>query len=116
MAEVIKEVYRENMNQQAKTAAVQAVSPFGGGFASFNRGPAGPTNLDANGNPRGVLLTVSSIDRTNTLVIGCPDWMYEEIVKHIITPMEEAAKDHMKVVQVVDIAAGVDPAAVAAGR
>ena len=55
---------------------------------------------------------MSAIDRTNTLVIRCPDWMYEEIIDKVITPMEKASEDSLKVVQVVDIANGVDPSGV----
>src|SRR5262249_51833316 len=64
-------------------------------------------NLDANGNPRGVSLSVGVDDRTNSLVVNCNEAMYQD-VKKLIDQLELAAKDSSRTVRVVQLR-NVDP-------
>ena len=105
VASVIEKVYRESMNNNGRAGVVNT-TPFGA-FAAFGRGNAPNQNVDANGNPKGVTLTIAVDDRTNSLVIACPETMHEDIAK-VVKSLEDNAKDTTKVVQIVSVK-GVDP-------
>src|SRR5262249_35264600 len=110
VAQVIKEVYREQINSSSLPG--QGGFRFGGGgfgpggFAAF--GGRQNQNVDANGNPRAVNLSVSSLDQTNTLLLACSESMYKDI-EQLVKTLEDAAKaDGAKTVSVVPIK-GIDP-------
>jgi type II secretory pathway component GspD/PulD (secretin) len=106
VASVIKDVYRENMNQTAINMQV-------GGFPGFGFGGGGrrftqfAQPVDANGNPKQVTLSVGVDDRTNSLVLNCSEAMYNDI-KKLVTQLDAAAKDSTRTVKVVSIK-GIDP-------
>src|SRR5207245_1947003 len=65
---------------------------------------------DANGNPKGVTLTVSYDNNTNSLIVACPTPMYEDI-KKLVTQMDTAAADYKQSVKFIRVP-GVDPAVI----
>src|SRR5262249_26208418 len=105
VASVIRDVYRESMNNNPTTTAF-SVGAFGV-FGGRTRGTTPALNLDANGNPRGVSLSVGVDDRTNSLVVNCNEAMYQD-VKKLIDQLELAAKDSSRTVRVVQLR-NVDP-------
>ncbi|MCI0680644.1 MAG: hypothetical protein L0Y71_00955 [Gemmataceae bacterium] len=103
VATVIREVYRESMNNNTRGGfAAGGISPFGGGF----RGTTQRMNIDANGNPRGVTLSVGVDDRSNIIIVACPKPLYEDI-KKLVENLEVAASDSKRVVKVVKV--NIDP-------
>jgi type II secretory pathway component GspD/PulD (secretin) len=110
VGEVLKMVYREYIN-----TAPLAGGP-GGGPAAFGRAFAAttltgrPTGVDAQGNPKGVTMSIAVDDRSNSLVVQCTDKMFEGAngVKALVDKMENAAKDSTSTVRVVSVV-GVDP-------
>jgi type II secretion system protein D len=99
----IRDLYRESMDN----------NPRGGGFgglAGFFAGNPRPQNLniDANGNPKGVLLTMYPDERTNTLLVASPTPMYNDI-KKLVTQMDIAGGNFKETVKVIKVK-GVDPA------
>ncbi|MBI3410657.1 MAG: hypothetical protein HY040_20160 [Planctomycetes bacterium] len=103
VANVIKDVYRESMNNNGRTVGGFG-GPFGFGFAAA-RGQQ--QNIDANGNPKGVTLSVGVDDKSNSLIVACPTPMYEDIDK-LVKQLEIAASDSRQTVKVVSVK-GVDP-------
>ena len=103
VAGVLREVYREQMNNNPAGRGAVAAS-----FVAARLG-GGPQNLnvDANGNPRAVTLSVGVDDRTNSLVLACSQAMYED-VKKLIDMLEEKAKDTTRTVEVIQLI-DVDP-------
>jgi general secretion pathway protein D len=101
VASVIRDVYRESMNNNFRGLG-QISSPFTGS----TRAPA--SNLDANGNPKGVTLSLGIDDKTNSLIVACPTSMYNDI-KKLVEQMEIAASDTKQTVKIVQVK-GVDPA------
>ncbi len=101
VAYVIKDVYRESMNNTSRNQS-QISGPF------TTRSPL--TNMDANGNPKGVTLSLGVDDKTNSLILACPTSMYEDL-KKLVEQMEIAAQDTKQTVKVVRVD-GVDPALV----
>ena len=95
---VLRDVYRESMNNNRG---------FTGQIATLITGGRG-SNLDANGNPKGVSLSLGVDDKTNSLIVACPTSMYEEINK-LVEQMEIAASDTKQTVRIVQVK-GVDPA------
>ncbi len=102
VATIIKDVYRESMNttplpgQPGSFGAMRAAA-FGGG----------QQRVDQNGQSRGVSLSVSVDDATNSLILNCPNSMFAEIEK-LTNQLEKAASDSTKTVRFVPIK-GVDP-------
>ena len=111
VAYVIRDVYRESMNENPRSATVSGFSgfTFAGGSGFAGRGIP-DRNVDAQGNPKVIKLSLGIDDRTNSLVVACNDALYEDI-KQLVTKMEEAAKDATRTVKVVQIR-GIDPALV----
>ncbi len=101
VASVLRDVYRESMNNNLRGLG-QISSPFTGS----TRAPT--PNLDANGNPKGVTLSLGIDDKTNSLIVACPTPMYEDI-KKLVEQMEFAAADTKQTVKIVQVK-GVDPA------
>jgi type II secretion system protein D len=98
VASVVRDIYREHMNN----------NPIPGQTPGFRvRGPMQNLNLDANGNPRAVTLSVGVDDRSNSLIVNCSTAMHEDI-KKLAQTLDTAAKDSTKTIQVVPIR-GVDP-------
>jgi type II secretion system protein D len=101
VAEVVRDVFREQMNNNPVTSAFVG----GPGFGIFSRS-RGVTNLnvDANGNPRAVTLTVSADDKSNKLLLRCPEVLKKE-VEYLVAQLDE---DQTRSVKVMSIR-GVDP-------
>ena len=77
-------------------------SMFGGG-----RGSQQNQNLDANGNPRAVNLSLSVDDQNNSIILSCSEAMKTDIDK-LVKQLETASKDSTQVVKVIRLD-GVDP-------
>ena len=101
VAAVLRDVYRESMNNNFRGLG-QINNPFTGA----TRAPT--TNMDQNGNPKGVTLSLGVDDKTNSLIVACPTPMFEEI-KRLVDQMELAAADTKQTVKIVRVP-GVDPA------
>lgn len=104
VASIIRDVYREYMNTNPQTGT------FGGfgGFGFFRGGQN--RNVDANGNPRQVTLSVGVDDHSNRLILSCNEKLYDDI-KKLTDQLDNAAKDSAKTVRFVPIK-GIDPALV----
>src|SRR5262249_20030225 len=100
---VIRDVYRESMNQNSR------FGNFVGGVGFF--GAAGARipvqNTDQYGNPKGVTLSVGVDEKTNSVIVACPKGMYEDI-KKLVEEIDLAASTSNQVVQV-KIVKGIDP-------
>lgn len=106
VANVIKDVYREQVNNNPRNVSV-------GGFPGFAFGGAvggqqqGGHPVDANFTTRPVTLSVGVDDATNRLILSCNEDLYEEI-KKLVTELDNAAKDSARTVRVIAIK-GIDP-------
>jgi type II secretory pathway component GspD/PulD (secretin) len=102
---VIKDVYREKMNNNPAPGQV-------GGFRGFRFGGFGNqnANIGPDGQPRGVSLSVGVDEKTNSLIVNCPKALFEDITK-LCAQLELTAKDNKRTVKVVAIK-GIDPAVV----
>ena len=103
VAGVIKDLYRESMN--ANPVAKRGILPFRGG-RNLKRG------IDPNGYPKGVLLSLSVDNRTNSLVVACSTAMKNDI-DALVTMLEKTAKENTtvsgtQVVQVIQLK-GINP-------
>jgi type II secretory pathway component GspD/PulD (secretin) len=99
LADVLRNVFREQMDNNP-------TATNGGGR---RRGrPLPNQNVDANGNLRGVTLTLGVDDRTNSLVVHCSDKTFADVEK-LVRELELAAKNSTQTVRVVAIE-GVNPA------
>jgi type II secretory pathway component GspD/PulD (secretin) len=83
-------------------------SPNQGGRAAFFARLAGNQNVDANGNPRPVTLSITTDDPSNSLIVSCTEGMYKDI-KTLAQKLDEYAKDDKKTIKIVRIK-GIDPA------
>src|SRR5262249_8552002 len=99
VAEVIKDVYRESMNNNARERVAPRLLLFGR--------PQNQLNIDPTGAPKGVTLSVSVDTPTNSLVISCPTDMYKDI-KKLVEMLEKAAANTKQTVQVIRVK-GIDP-------
>src|SRR5262249_41622555 len=81
VAYLIRHVYREHMNENPRSATVSGFSgfTFGGASGFAGRGVNTDRNVDAQGNPRAVSLSLGIDDRTNSLVVACNDGLYTDI-------------------------------------
>jgi len=108
VASVIKDVYREHINNNPVNTTVGGFAGFGfGGGGRGRGGRGGSQNVDANGNPRGVDLSVAVDERTNRLIVNCSDAMFKEIEK-LAKRLDEAAAGSTRQVVVVSTK-GMDP-------
>ncbi len=108
VAALVKDVYREHINNNPVGGVSQPTggfSPFSG-FSRRSRGVPNQ-NIDANGNPRAVDLSIGIDDRSNSLVVMCSKAMYEDI-KKLADSLDSAAHDSTRTVEVVRLQ-GVDP-------
>ena len=64
-------------------------------------------NLDAQGNPRGVSLSISVDDRSNRLILVCSERLYDDI-KKLVDELDKAALNAMTTVELVRVK-GIDP-------
>src|SRR5438876_4379908 len=93
-----------------ENAQPTSVGGFGGfAFRGFGGGGFGGNrrNLDSNGNPRQVTLTMGVDERNNSLVLSCSEALKKDIEK-VIEYMEKGAQKSTRVVQIVPLK-GVDP-------
>ena len=101
VAAVLKDVYRESMNNNLRGVG-QISNPFTGSTR------ASAPNLDANDNPKGVTLSLGIDDRSNSLIVACPKPMYQDI-KSLVEQMDLVASNTKQTVRIVHVK-GVDPA------
>jgi type II secretion system protein D len=97
VAATLRDVYREQMNP-VTFSEVRGPRGRGAGFT---------TNLDANGNPITVALTLGVDDRNNQLLVSCSDALFNEI-KKLVKELDDAAAGSSRTVELVSIK-GVDP-------
>lgn len=103
VSNIIRDVYREYMNTDSQRTIVGGFPGFG--IGGFGRGQN--RNVDANGNPRAVTLSVGVDDAANQLVLSCNEKLYEDI-KKLSEQLDEAAKDSSRTIKVIPIK-GLDP-------
>lgn len=109
VATVIKDVYREHINNNPVGGVITGgtggspFSPFGGRRSRSVQNQ----NIDANGNPRSVDLSIGVDDRSNSLIVMCSKPMYAD-VKIIAEKLDEAAQNSTRTIKVVSLK-GVDP-------
>src|SRR5262249_12400162 len=73
VANVLRDVYREMMNNNPLPGQI-------GGFSRFSRFAAAQNqNVDASGNPRAVTLSVGVDNQTNSIVVSCPTALHKDI-------------------------------------
>src|SRR5262249_5805495 len=94
--DVLRDVYRESMNNNPRRG-VQEGNIFTGGRTLLQ-------NLDANGNPRGVTLSLGVDEQTNSVIAACPDKLFDEI-KDLVKKLDVPSEQVINVQTVV----GVDP-------
>jgi type II secretory pathway component GspD/PulD (secretin) len=104
IAGVIREVYREYTNNNPSPTQVGGFSGFGfpGGRGGSQNG-----NMDANGNPRGVSLSVGVDDRANRIIVNCSESVYQDI-QALVDQLDSGTKSATRTVRVVPLQ-GIDP-------
>src|SRR5262249_8514289 len=95
VASILRDVYRESMDNNARRLG-QVSNPFTGA----TRAPS--LNIDANGSPKGVSLSLGVDEKTNTVIVACPTSMYEDI-KRLTDQLDAAAADTKQTVKIVRI-------------
>jgi type II secretory pathway component GspD/PulD (secretin) len=108
IANVLRDVYREHINNNPLPGQGGRGGRFAFRFGGFGGG--GGQNVDANGNPRGVDLSIGVDDRTNSLIVDCTEAMYQDVNK-LVNQLDLAAKDSRRTVKVVALK-NIDPALV----
>src|SRR5205823_6588929 len=88
----------EHINNNPSATTVGGFPGFG--FGGRRGGGAPIQNVDANGNPRGVDLSVGIDDTSNRLIVSCSEKMYKEI-QTLVAQLDMAAKDTTRTVRVV---------------
>ena len=101
---IVREVFREYTNSAASQSSS---SQSGNPFAMFGLQQGRQQPLDASGRPKQVQLSLSYDDRTNSIVVACPQKIYNE-VSLLVKQLDDAAKDASRTVKVVSVK-GIDP-------
>src|SRR5262249_39051612 len=73
VANLLRDAYREYINNDP-------VGSGRGGVRGFGFGAPPTRNLDAQGNPRGVTLSIGVDERSNQLILVCNERMYTDIM------------------------------------
>ncbi len=102
---LLSKVYQNDINQNPTLSDLQNLRGFTAAIAGSKN-----NNLDANGQPRPVTLTLAVDEVSNSLIVTCTQAMYDDI-KVLVDQMEASAKDNVLSIQVVKLN-GVDPALV----
>jgi hypothetical protein len=102
---ILRDLYRESTNNNARTGVIGG---FAGALTGNTQAPA--LNIDANGNSRGVTLSMSYDNNTNSLIVACPTPMYDDI-KKLVGQMDAVASANKQSVKFVRVP-GVDPAVI----
>jgi len=104
VASVIRDVYREYTNNNPSSNQVGGFSGFGfpGG-----RGGSQNANMDANGNPRAVSLSVGVDDRANRIIVNCSESVYQDI-QALVDQLDSGTKNATRTIRVVPLQ-GIDP-------
>ncbi len=97
IANILRDVYREQINQNPSTNSGSDVRPGSGG----QRGCQFP------GTGKTVQLSIGVYDHTNSIIVSCPDPLYEDVNK-LVEKLDDSAKLSPRTVQVVSIK-GIDP-------
>jgi hypothetical protein len=100
---ILRDIFRESMNNNARGGQFGGIA---GILAGNNQAPV--LNIDANGNPKGFVLTMSYDNNTNSLIVACPQPMYDDI-KKLVGQMDATAAEHKQSVKFIRVP-GVDPA------
>ncbi|MFO0844709.1 MAG: secretin N-terminal domain-containing protein [Gemmataceae bacterium] len=103
VATVLRDVYR----QQTSGGGGRFGGRFGGGFTGLTNGD---TNTTSNNNNNTPSLSLGVDDRTNSIVVACPEGLYKDIEK-LVKEMDEASKLATRTIKVVSVQ-GIDPALV----
>jgi type II secretion system protein D len=101
VASLIKDIYREHLNNTLSAYQSGALRQTYGGYNGIN------LNTDASGNPRAVDLTVSVDEQTNSLVVSCTEQLHGDIAA-LVEKLDEAAKNSKRTVRVISVK-GIDP-------
>jgi hypothetical protein len=80
--------------------------PFGF-VGTLQRGTGVVQNVDPNGNPAGITLSIGVDNQTNTLVLQCSKAMFDDIQK-LVMELEKATADSTRTVKVMSLR-NVDP-------
>jgi type II secretory pathway component GspD/PulD (secretin) len=92
VAGIIKDVYREHINNNP-TASMA-------GNGGRRRRGSPNQNVDANGNPRGVDLSIGIDDTSNRLIVSCSEKMFQEI-QTLVAKLDMAAEHTTRTVKVI---------------
>jgi type II secretory pathway component GspD/PulD (secretin) len=103
---VLRDVFRESMNQNASVTSLNGFAGFS--FAAFRARRR--QNLDVNGNAKQVALSIGVDDRTNSLVLNCSEAMCQD-VKKVVERLDAAARDSTRTVRVISLKS-IDPSLV----
>ncbi|MFO0879228.1 MAG: secretin N-terminal domain-containing protein [Gemmataceae bacterium] len=104
VASVLRDVYRQQTNSAPQTTSVGG---FPGFFGRFGGGAMGGGAVGNANDGRTAVLSLGVDDRTNSLVLACPDALYKDI-RRLVEEMDEASKLATRTVRVVSIQ-GIDP-------
>src|SRR5208282_2287235 len=86
VARIIRDVYRESINNNPSVTTVGGFPGFG--FIGQRTRGLDVQNVDANGNPKGVSLSIGVDDQTNTLILQCSQALHDDI-KKLVTQLEK---------------------------
>jgi general secretion pathway protein D len=100
VAEVVKELFKEATSEGSGRSTVA----FGRSRSRGGRGGAPTSSTEE----EPVLLSVTSDDRSNNLLVNCPQAMYDDI-KELTDELDRAAANTRRTVQVVSVKGGIDP-------
>jgi type II secretory pathway component GspD/PulD (secretin) len=103
VADVLRKVYREQMNNNPPPSAL-ANMPRRVARRLVNQ------NVDINGNPRAVSLSIGVDDRINSLALACSEALYHDI-NQLVDALEKAAKGDTKAVRIIRLE-GINPAVI----
>jgi len=106
IASVLKDVYKDQTGSNPTSTTVGGMPGFMGRFGAM----AAAAAANSGGNSKGTLLSVGVDDRTNTLVLACPELLYKDIRK-LVTELDNSAQQATRTIRIVSIK-GVDPALV----
>src|SRR5262249_37974483 len=108
VANVIRDVYREQMNQNPSSTSVGGFPGFGGPFGGGRTSRTLSMLAAAGGaNQQHTNLAVGVDDRTNSLVVASSELLYKDILD-LTNQLDDLAKSSTRTVRVVSIR-NVDP-------
>jgi type II secretory pathway component GspD/PulD (secretin) len=103
VASILKDVYREQTGTSPASTTVGGFPGFGGRFGAAIAASAAAQAQAG----KSYQLSLGVDDRTNSLVLACPEPLYKDI-KKLVTELDESSKQASQVVRVVSVK-GLDP-------